>query len=279
MSLNTTSKRSLNTTRLCDSTTSLGSPLQCLTTLSEKQYFLTSSLYLPWRSLKPFPLVLNDTPASSALGCSGPLAQCSFRSQVMRVAVHFQISLSISEVRFESAILYFGRCCWQGGCTYCNASWAERCHCCRWGQRQLFWQQLCSKSLQTWYLKVSELLRVPQPNIPRLVQQSTKEIVDIQISILSYTGPESTGTFVPLGKEVRGRGTAFHTETGALTCRARGRTVIIKRRWRGLHALLWFTDPWVLHSRWAQHSGLWWRTMAGELWHCQWEKVMQNNNR
>ena len=51
MSLNTTSKRSLNTTRVGDSTTSLGSPFQCLTTLSEKHYFLTSSLNLPWRRL------------------------------------------------------------------------------------------------------------------------------------------------------------------------------------------------------------------------------------
>jgi len=48
MSLSTTSKCSLNTTRVSDSTTSLGSPFQCLTTLSEKQYFLTSSLNLPW---------------------------------------------------------------------------------------------------------------------------------------------------------------------------------------------------------------------------------------
>ena len=66
MSLNTTSKRSLNTSRVGDSTTSLGSPFQYLTTLSEKQYFLTSSLNLPWRSLKPFPLVL------SVCGCSIP---------------------------------------------------------------------------------------------------------------------------------------------------------------------------------------------------------------
>ena len=36
MSLNTTSKRSLNTSKVGDSTTSLGSPLQCLTTLSER---------------------------------------------------------------------------------------------------------------------------------------------------------------------------------------------------------------------------------------------------
>ena len=34
MSLNTTSKHSLNTSRVGDSTTSLGSPFQCLTTLS-----------------------------------------------------------------------------------------------------------------------------------------------------------------------------------------------------------------------------------------------------
>ena len=53
------SKCSLNTSRIGDSTTSLGSPFQCLTTLSEKKYFLTSSLNLPWCSLKPFPLVLS----------------------------------------------------------------------------------------------------------------------------------------------------------------------------------------------------------------------------
>ena len=39
--------------RVGDSTASLGSPYQCLTTLSEKQYFLMSSLNLPWHSLKP----------------------------------------------------------------------------------------------------------------------------------------------------------------------------------------------------------------------------------
>ena len=40
MSLNTTSKRSLNTTRLGDSTTSLGSPFQCLTTLSSPAHYI-----------------------------------------------------------------------------------------------------------------------------------------------------------------------------------------------------------------------------------------------
>ncbi|KAK4828356.1 hypothetical protein QYF61_026017 [Mycteria americana] len=41
-----------------DSTTSLGSLFQCLITLSVKKNFLISSLNLPWRNLRPFPLVL-----------------------------------------------------------------------------------------------------------------------------------------------------------------------------------------------------------------------------
>lgn len=41
------------------------------------------------------PMWQKDILASSALGCSGPLAQCSFRSQMMRAAIHFQRSLSI----------------------------------------------------------------------------------------------------------------------------------------------------------------------------------------
>ncbi|KAK4822235.1 hypothetical protein QYF61_011876 [Mycteria americana] len=41
-----------------DSTTSLGSLFQCLTTLSVKKFFLTSNLNLPWLNLRPFPLVL-----------------------------------------------------------------------------------------------------------------------------------------------------------------------------------------------------------------------------
>ena len=47
MFLNTTSKHYFNTNRVGDSTTTLGSPFQCLTTLLEKQYFLTYSLNLP----------------------------------------------------------------------------------------------------------------------------------------------------------------------------------------------------------------------------------------
>lgn len=88
----------------------------------------------------------------------------------------------------------------------------------------------CVANLTEIHLKISELLRTPQLNIPRLVQQSMKEIVDIPNVVFSYTGPESTGTFVPLGREVRGSRAAFDTVTGAIPCRARGRIVVIKRR-------------------------------------------------
>ncbi|KAK4819628.1 hypothetical protein QYF61_008848 [Mycteria americana] len=59
MSLSTSSKRLLNTSRDGDSTTSLGSLFQCLITLSVKKNFLISSLNLPWCNLRPFPLVLS----------------------------------------------------------------------------------------------------------------------------------------------------------------------------------------------------------------------------
>ncbi|KAK4824211.1 hypothetical protein QYF61_012125 [Mycteria americana] len=59
MSLSTTSTRLLNISRDGDSTTSLGSLFPCWTTLSMKTFFLISSLNLPWRNLRPFPLVLS----------------------------------------------------------------------------------------------------------------------------------------------------------------------------------------------------------------------------
>ncbi|KAK4826637.1 hypothetical protein QYF61_010565, partial [Mycteria americana] len=60
MSLSTSSTRPLNTSRDGDSTTALGSLVQCLITLSVKKNFLISSLNLPWRNLRPFPLVLME---------------------------------------------------------------------------------------------------------------------------------------------------------------------------------------------------------------------------
>ena len=60
MSLGTTSRHMcvLHTSRDGDSTTSLGSPFQCLITLLEKKFFLISNWNLPWCNLRPFPLVL-----------------------------------------------------------------------------------------------------------------------------------------------------------------------------------------------------------------------------
>ena len=48
----------LSTSRDGDSTTSLGSLVQCLTTLSVKKFFLISNPNLPWRNLRPLPLIL-----------------------------------------------------------------------------------------------------------------------------------------------------------------------------------------------------------------------------
>ena len=59
MSLSTTSKQFLNTSRDGNSTTSLGTLFQCLTTLSVKTFFLISNLNLPWFNLRPFPLILS----------------------------------------------------------------------------------------------------------------------------------------------------------------------------------------------------------------------------
>ena len=59
MSLSTTSKCLLNASKSSDSTTSLGSLFQHLTTLVEKKFFLISKLKLPWHSLRPFNQVLS----------------------------------------------------------------------------------------------------------------------------------------------------------------------------------------------------------------------------
>lgn len=46
---------------------SLGSPCQCLTPLSKTKCFLVPNLTLPWRNLKPSPLILLLLPWSSYL--------------------------------------------------------------------------------------------------------------------------------------------------------------------------------------------------------------------
>ena len=59
MSLSTTFKHFLNTSKDSDSTISPGSPLQCLMSLSENGFFLISNLNLSWYNLRPFRLVLS----------------------------------------------------------------------------------------------------------------------------------------------------------------------------------------------------------------------------
>ena len=69
--LNATSTLSFNTYRDGDSSTSLGSLFQCLSTLSEKKFFLTFNLNLPCHNLRPFPFVLSLLP-----GRRGQLPPC-----------------------------------------------------------------------------------------------------------------------------------------------------------------------------------------------------------
>ena len=57
MFLSVTSPLFLNTSRDNDSTASLGSPFQHLTTLLEKDFFLIPNLNLPWQNLRPFHLL------------------------------------------------------------------------------------------------------------------------------------------------------------------------------------------------------------------------------
>uniref|UniRef100_A0A8V0XGV5 EH domain-containing protein n=1 Tax=Gallus gallus TaxID=9031 RepID=A0A8V0XGV5_CHICK len=56
-----------HTSRDGDSTTSLGSLFQCLTTLSVKKFFLIFKLNLPWCNLRPFPLVPQQFTAGISL--------------------------------------------------------------------------------------------------------------------------------------------------------------------------------------------------------------------
>jgi len=59
MLLRALSKCLLNIDRLEALATPLGNLFQCLTTLSEEKFFLTSGLNLPWRSFEPFACVLS----------------------------------------------------------------------------------------------------------------------------------------------------------------------------------------------------------------------------
>jgi len=75
---------------MVDSTTSLSSLFRCLTTHSVKKFFLTSTLNVPWRNLRPLPLLLllvswekRPTPASLqppfSTACTDSLPESSLR--------------------------------------------------------------------------------------------------------------------------------------------------------------------------------------------------------
>ena len=55
-----------------DTTTSMVSLFQCLTTLSEKTFFLIFSLNLPFCNLRPFPLVLSSVTQKKRLTPNSP---------------------------------------------------------------------------------------------------------------------------------------------------------------------------------------------------------------
>ena len=73
MSWSATSTRFFNTSRDGDSTTSLGSLFQCLTTLSVKKFFWRSNLNLPWCNSTPCPLFLSPV-TWKKLHCSSPVS-------------------------------------------------------------------------------------------------------------------------------------------------------------------------------------------------------------
>lgn len=105
-------------------------------------------------------------------------------------------------------------------CPFSSTSQEQRCHCWREGQSWLFCWQLCSNSPCR---NTAQNLRTPQnwPNIPRLVQQSTKEVVGIQTLVFSCAGAESTGRAVPRGERL-GQPLA-REQSSALTALEEGR--------------------------------------------------------
>uniref|UniRef100_A0A8C3SQ49 Uncharacterized protein n=1 Tax=Chelydra serpentina TaxID=8475 RepID=A0A8C3SQ49_CHESE len=60
-------KPALKTSKEGDSTTSLGNPFQCFTTLLVKKFFLMSNLNLPLCNLRPLLLVLSSSTTENSL--------------------------------------------------------------------------------------------------------------------------------------------------------------------------------------------------------------------
>ena len=115
-----------NTSSKGDSTTSLSSLFQCLTTLSGKKFFLISNPKLPWRNLRPLPLVPSlatwekrPTPASLLVcyvfrtdlslidshGCCSK-EKFSIWIQVKRVSVRHYLQEGPNETEFISSRIF-----------------------------------------------------------------------------------------------------------------------------------------------------------------------------
>ena len=102
MSLSITSKQFLNTFRGSDSTTSLGSQFQHLTTLSEK-FFLRSKLNFPSQNLRPLPLVLSLVTQEKR---PTPLSTVSFQAIVEKDKVTLEPPLlQIRQFQFPQLLL------------------------------------------------------------------------------------------------------------------------------------------------------------------------------
>lgn len=125
-------------------------------------------------------------------------------------------------------------------------------------------------------LKTSELLREPQPNVPRLVQQSRKDIADTQDLVFSHTGPERMGVFEEAGQPStweQGLPLAEHKAEQSLLGEG-------GLAFREILELLWFADLRVsgpeLMEGLAQRSRLRKTAVFGEVWHCQQKKATQS---
>lgn len=77
--LSATSRCSLDTSRDGSSTTSLGSPFQCLTTFPMKEFLLLSTLDGPWPS---------SCPGGSTAGCVAGQGRCVLPAQPGRAGCH-----------------------------------------------------------------------------------------------------------------------------------------------------------------------------------------------
>jgi len=84
----------LNVSRNGASTTSLGNPFQCFTTLIVKNFFLISSLNLPCFSLKPLPLhdLRGEDPASSSPAFASHVHSPGHRLSLPALLGHWPVS-------------------------------------------------------------------------------------------------------------------------------------------------------------------------------------------